>query len=475
MSISHDSPQSREEIFDRIHALIEHITHISPAALSILQSALVSHFPYLTDGAKAHINYTKNLLRLASKVPSLEPSILELITEKLVKIDVQIQSDTEDLEDDELDSIQNVIARLEEAEEKDDDIDDDSDDESDLNTTVDPEVSRLEGLRDSIAKLDVMLDLLFAYYDKLIERQGKDGKTKTFDQIIAVFLRLVLPTYSSRHAQFLFFRFGQASDVNLQKAIKSLHQVSFDRNQPVTHRISAISYLSCFITRAQIADRYVVREMFDCFSRELDRYRSAHENSTTGPEPHRYAPYYALMQAVLYIFSFRWRDFILDLDEDPDALQYTEYNDLNWYPPLKDTFAKHIHTRFNPLKVCNAEIVQEFARISHRLSLMYIYSILEANKRVRILPSAMITARGGALRETSLSSRLDEGSLRLEAYFPFDPYHLPRSKKWIEGRYVVWESPGGVEDEEDSQSSGEEKSGEEDENENGDGVTEESL
>ena len=31
----------------------------------------------------------------------------------------------------------------------------------------------------------------------------------------------------------------------------------------------------------------------------------------------------------------------------------------------------------------------------------------------------------------------------LEGYFPYDPYHLPLSKRWLEGDYVQWKGiPG---------------------------------
>lgn len=55
----------------------------------------------------------------------------------------------------------------------------------------------------------------------------------------------------------------------------------------------------------------------------------------------------------------------------------------------------------------------------------------------------------------------------MDAYFPFDPYQLPVSKKWIENDYVQWQGiPGLNKDESDDDSSGDEDDEEEDENEN---------
>lgn len=38
----------------------------------------------------------------------------------------------------------------------------------------------------------------------------------------------------------------------------------------------------------------------------------------------------------------------------------------------------------------------------------------------------------------------------LESYFPFDPYSLKKSKKWIEDCYIEWQPVEGLEDEDES-------------------------
>jgi RNA polymerase I-specific transcription initiation factor RRN3 len=47
----------------------------------------------------------------------------------------------------------------------------------------------------------------------------------------------------------------------------------------------------------------------------------------------------------------------------------------------------------------------------------------------------------------------DESFHQLDPYFPFDPYQLPVSKRWIENDYLEWQSVQGLnalEDEDDS-------------------------
>ena len=75
--------------------------------------------------------------------------------------------------------------------------------------------------------------------------------------------------------------------------------------------------------------------------------------------------------------------------------------------------------------------------MAHSLDLVWVYGKLETNTRVRLQGAAT-----GVERETALSSRRDESLWQLEAYFPFDPYLLPRSKRWIETDYRSWDEEG---------------------------------
>ena len=47
-------------------------------------------------------------------------------------------------------------------------------------------------------------------------------------------------------------------------------------------------------------------------------------------------------------------------------------------------------------------------------------------------------------RETAWDRLKGDTHHQLEAYFPFDPYHLPKSKRWVENDYNEWELPRGL-------------------------------
>lgn len=46
----------------------------------------------------------------------------------------------------------------------------------------------------------------------------------------------------------------------------------------------------------------------------------------------------------------------------------------------------------------------------------------------------------------------EEENQHLDEYFPFDPYHLPKSKRWIEGDYREWTGIPGLDNEKAAES-----------------------
>jgi RNA polymerase I-specific transcription initiation factor RRN3 len=72
-------------------------------------------------------------------------------------------------------------------------------------------------------------------------------------------------------------------------------------------------------------------------------------------------------------------------------------------------------------------------------------------------------------RGTALDSKTGDAHHQLEAYFPFDPYQLPQSKKWLEGEYNTWELPHGMRaDDDDDEDDDEDEVDEDDEYESDD-------
>jgi RNA polymerase I-specific transcription initiation factor RRN3 len=148
----------------------------------------------------------------------------------------------------------------------------------------------------------------------------------------------------------------------------------------------------------------------------------------------------------LYIFCFRWRDIAsASSDEDSDLdVDEEEVETYHFAESLREALRAAIYSPLNPLRVCTPVIVEQFAKLTHALQLFYVYPKLEENRRVRV------TGHWRSMSDLSivnpdrdLSWVGDNGML--EGYFPYDPYHLPISKHWIEDDYVEWKGIPGEE------------------------------
>ncbi|KAF2147422.1 uncharacterized protein K452DRAFT_293846 [Aplosporella prunicola CBS 121167] len=457
-----DPAIKRLQLRQRVHQSLKHLLKLIPSASGVLSGILATAFPFSTDTSKAHIDYIQNMLDLTAYAPELKGAVLALITERLVKIDVQIQVDMEDLEEDiEEDLVQEVMAKKmgDETDDEDEADPDDSDNESvSSEDSIADDEKRIKDLKASVSKMDSILDILFEYYHQIFVKSTVVDAEETFELLLSQFANTILPTYRSRHTQFLLFHFGQTSPVLIDRFAGACAHLAFDKTRPQIMRLAAAAYLASFIARGAHVPASTVRDVFDILGRHLDHFRYTQEANCKGPDLRRYGGYYALAQALLYIFCFRWRDLIIsNTDQYPDDEDILyEGGEVTWSPGIKEIMTRNIYSKFNPLKVCSPAIVTQFARIAHHLRFVYVYPLLETNKRLRLARSITSAMMYGGLqeRETALSVKSNESALQLDAYFPFDPYNLPRSKRWVEGDYNEWKSIPGLdqENEEDSDS-----------------------
>lgn len=469
-----NSPVRRSQLLDRVHITLDQILQKVPSALGALKTVLSSSFPSETDSVNTHIDYTTDILKIISYAPALKSDILSLIMDKVVKIDVQIQVDIEDLEDDLQDQLEHSLAeetkkklerRVDDQEGEDEESDSDDDDASDIASTMDPTIQRLQDLKNEVTKLDAMIDLLFEHYHPTFAKGTIVQQEAAFDQLVSTFSRTILPTYRSRHIQFLLFHYGQALPSLSEHFTNYLMRVVFDKNQAALVKRSAAAYLASFIARGAHVSREIVQTTFTSLGRELERLRQLHErNPNCGPDLHRFGVYYAIAQSLLYIFCFRWRDLLRDDFDEGDGFDADE---LVWEAGVRQTFDQNVYSPLNPLKVCAPMIVNQFAVVARHLKFLYVNSKLELNKRIRLSRSmAFVSNASGSLgeRETALSAKSGEAMFQLDAYFPFDPYNLPRSKRWMTGDSLEWQPVPGMEvDEEDDSDSEEEEEDEEEE------------
>lgn len=450
---------NRDQLTSRIHVALKYLVRLIPSASGILSPILATKFPFSDDTKKTHVTYIDNLIRLIDYAPELKADIFALITDRLVKIDVQMQVDLDDLDDEVAAAIVHAIS-LTPSRGDDDEDGEDSDSDADSVTSdedIQADGKRIKEVQANVEKMDAILDLLFTIYSPYFADPNSVEAASMFDTLLGHFSNIILPTYRSRHTQFLLFHFAQTAEHLVDQFAGTCVQLAFQSSRPAVLRQSSAAYLASFVARGAHVPSHVIRTVFELIGSNLEVMRSDNELSCRGPDLKRYSTFYAMTQALLYIFCFRWRDLITstDVPEEDDPTAFLG-QDLTWTTGIKETLTRTIYSKLNPLKICSPPIVAEFAKIAHHLRFMYVYPLLETNKRIRL--SQYSSGQGnGALRDTGNGGN-NESWHQLDAYFPFDPYQLPVSKRWIEGDYVQWKGIPGLNQEEDS----DDESGEED-------------
>ncbi|OAX83943.1 hypothetical protein ACJ72_01684 [Emergomyces africanus] len=451
------------EIYSRVHMAIRYIIQLIPAGSGALSPMIAATFPHDTDTPKAHIVYTRNILKIIDYAPELRSDILALVTEKLVKIDVQFQVDLEDADEDMDDennapemSSPEAIALGDEDDEA-SDMDTEASDDDDINDIESQLAKKRAGTKQ---KIDYMIDLLFEYYSLPFTNGTVDEKENAHDLLLSHFQTIILPTYRSRHTQFLLFHYSQSSPIFIDRFATTCVQIIFSKSQPTILRQYAAAYLASFVARGAHVSSEVVRDVFDLLGTHLQNLRSEYEPTCRGPDLKRYGPFYSTAQALLYIFCFRWRDLTTaaleaDISTTPassDWLDNLDLDDARFPPQIKEVLIRAIYSKLNPLKICSPAIVSEFARLTHHLAFMYVYPLIETNKRLRISSFRSLTALAMESRFGHVEREIkadDDLGPQLDAYFPFDPYHLPRSRRWIVNDYLEWRGIPGVDDREE--------------------------
>lgn len=452
-----DFPEvSRETMRNRLHSTLQYLLQMFPSAVAVLENLISAKFPFPDDSMRVHMAYIHNLLRIKDYVPALRDEVLDLIINRVVKIDSQMQVDLEDLDDDVTAAVMYALRDHSHSIDWEDEEDDNSDTESVDNDDpdFDEDAARIKSIKGSVEKMDAMLDTLFQVYAPHFSNPGSDSAFYFFTILLREFDHMVLPTYKSRHTQFLIFHFAQKHERLTDAFCGQLIATAFQGNTPNVLKQAAAAYLASFVARGAHLPSSLVRSIFLLLLHHLEQYRKKYEPLCRGPDLKRFHPYYSLVQATLYIFCFRWQDLVVSTPEfvDPeDAASYIG-QELEWVGSSKRDLAVQIFGKLNPLKVCAPVIVEEFAKISHRLNFMYVYPLVESNKRIRLTQYLSSTySTGGALRDAGYEA-LDESFHQLDPYFPFDPYQLPVSKRWLENDYVHWRAVQGLnaEDEDDS-------------------------
>eukprot|EP00842_Homolaphlyctis_polyrhiza_P001926 jgi/Hompol1/2734/HPOL_000803-RA len=448
-------------IFDRIHTSLERILLLVPTGPSFLLPVLTLNFPHKTKPIEMQLFYVRSLLRIINYAPVMRSQILSLIIEGIVQIDVDIQDEIEELDDEELNEIQDTVFSM-----------DDLDMSSSSTTTAPLTPTKTAGVPDQtepavdgydsddnggvalitsdvkglVEKLDALLCLLFQFSIDIHRADAEKGNvlistTNVFDTFLDIFDRVILPVHRLRCTQFLIFYMCSLSKPFSEDMMGLLISRLFAITSPSFIRISSAAYLGSFIARAKYVELSAVRTCLGLLNQFMQNYLDNNE-AEVGPRINveRFGVLYATVQAVLYIFCFRWRE-LMTVGDAPLRGQF---------PPELNDFQRILLSKFVPLRVCSETIVQEFARIMHHLDIMYCFPLIGATSSSVAPASGSNNDMARTSSQSSSNGQTHEVAFlvieRLDTFFPFDPITLPRCKAHITPLYQDWQ---GADDDEE--------------------------
>ncbi|KFV61539.1 RNA polymerase I-specific transcription initiation factor RRN3, partial [Dryobates pubescens] len=414
ISDSDDDDENLSDNFNTCHRALQTVATYVPSTPQFLMPILVENFPFINKSERTLECYVHNLLRVTVYLPTLRLPILELIIEKLLKLDVSTpQQDIEDAEE----NANNPDNAEKSTEEGLFDMEEDEERKGDKAVS-----SRSERMAHPLAeRLDILMTILFSYIKDICHVGGKLDIDRTKDlyrDLVSVFDKLILPTHASCHVQYFMFyicsfKLGLA-EAFLDHLWKKLH----DPNNPSVIRQTAGTYIGSFLARAKFIPVVTVKACLDLLVNWLHKYI---DNQDTGANAYcdvaLHGPFYSTCQAVFYTLIFRHKQ-LLD-GNLRKGLSYLQ--SLN--------FERIVMCQLNPLKICIPSIVNLFAAITRKYQLVFCYTIIERNNR-QFIP-VVRSGPGGDLVQTCTNP--------LDSFFPFDPYILKRSKKTIDPLYQFWE------------------------------------
>jgi RNA polymerase I-specific transcription initiation factor RRN3 len=344
---------NRSTIYERVHFALQYILDLVPtAASSTLFPALVAEFPHKSEKKLEHTCYLANLLKVVEYVPALKTKLLSVITDRVIKIDIEIQVDLDELEDEEGEGLEAELTEealitkdASQGEDEEDEVDDD-----------DAPQDNVRAIKETVDKLDCMLDLLFNYYAGCLPELDKDPNNltanaiSTFEMLHSFFNHTILPTYRSRYTQFLIFWAAQKAPRFSDHFCVNMVERALDNTRPIGARQAAAAYIASYVARAKLMPTKDVRAVVRILCRFLGEFVDVRSVECNGPDVNRFRPFYAIVQAVMYIFCFRWRELREEIEDEWGVVEGS------WTAGL-DVMGKVITSRFNPLKVCRIILI----------------------------------------------------------------------------------------------------------------------
>uniref|UniRef100_A0A0N5CEH0 RNA polymerase I-specific transcription initiation factor RRN3 n=1 Tax=Strongyloides papillosus TaxID=174720 RepID=A0A0N5CEH0_STREA len=391
--ISTPSNENQEKMFYLIHKAIQDILNCNPLSGNILVKLLSSQFPFYRKSGKIISGYVKNVITVMSYSKFIKVDIFNVLIEKLVGLDICVTN--ENVVEKKNGFLLNSIFTL-------------AINNCEVKTKYDKEFPPL-GNDNLSGTLDLCLLFLLDYISQPFDIKIRDSDNnkinwgecfvRNTDSNLAAlmmpsFIQHVVPHFGLKNVPFLYF-YACGIHPPSRTTILSELWVLFLNNQAVnTNNIAhnACFYLSDLITRLENFSIStcvkVLREMANWIHEYIGKYDDSNCEKTAGCPQH--SCFYVIVQSMLYIFCYRYREFV-----DSDYLE-----DI-----AKLNVSKIIFCSLHPMEFIDPEISVSFAVVAKLLQLEYCSHLITSSSRTKAI---------------------------FETQFPFSSLNLPQCSKYFE-------------------------------------------
>ncbi|XP_044315217.1 RNA polymerase I-specific transcription initiation factor RRN3 isoform X2 [Drosophila rhopaloa] len=384
------------------HDVLNRILTAVPMAFDVVMDVISTKFPYFKKPAHVTAGYLFNVLWLIEYKPIFEELILQLVLQKLLVLDVNAPRDQIDVETDDADDKLEADRMFQ--------IDDVSGDNLiNAGQTVKHPVGQT---------LDICLLMLYKFIDSKcrINQNSSDQHRWTanrlFKMLLYIFDEVLLPSHNTHHVQFVLFHVTSIRSAYSEAFLNLLWKKAQNPNVAAIIRHAAVGYMASFLARGKFLPLSTVVFYLKQFSKWIHTYidESDENNQTCSLKAN--LVFYSVCQAVFYLIAFRATDLT------------ASSKDLLFLQSLQ--LSRIAMCQLNPLRYCLAPVATAFAGVTRTYQLAYCHTVLERNARRKL---ATVYGHDKSMPEETA-----------ETFFPFDPYLLKISKKYIEANYVVYQS-----------------------------------
>ncbi|KAG8074830.1 hypothetical protein GUJ93_ZPchr0006g42366 [Zizania palustris] len=377
----------KKEIYSQLHGSLRMISDTVPLAPRMLKDIIDKSMPKLFDNKAKMVSFVECMLgldndRMGDLIGALLlAKVMDLLTELDVHIgweDVLQEEHNKGIFDMEIE-----------------DLDEDDDNLGKAHFGGNACAEKLDGLM-----------IVVCEHLKSCAEHGR--LSKEFDILKTIFRASVLRVHKSKFAQFIMF-YACSLDpeiCGLEFALFLTDIFTKKEEDPIS-RMSAVSYVGSYLSRARFISADTVVGVLKRLVDWCVDYCDFQNKIGMATKPINHQIFYSSCQTVMYILCFRLRS-------------------IMEYPNLKSQlfnlpFGYILTHPLEPLKVCLPPIVKEFLRQA---------------KAARLFNASVRMAFEDAL-ESDLSKAFG-GINRLDIFFPFDPYLLKESDRYMRPNFEFW-------------------------------------